>query len=398
MTTRKSTKRRRRGSVREKSPGRWHYAVSVPDATRPSGRRQIAKGPFASRRAAEEALTRALAALDERTLSTDVAATMTVSAYADVWLEQIAGLRRPTTIAFYRDQVRTRIASTALGRMALRDVNTSRLGKWLSEVRRQTTRSGAPLSDSTVHAGWRTLRALLAHAVDAGVIAVAPKPPKSMAASPGDGRAHIAPWTDEEIRRWLAAVDDHELGSAFRLMYAAGLRRGEVCGLIWRHIDVERGVLEIVATRVMAGGRPVTSLPKTDRGRRSVALDADHRDRLRRHQLAQREHALAAGLTWTDDWPFVADAIGRPVSPDYITRLMAELCDAAGVPRRHVHDIRHLHVTLMIEAGVPLHIASRRVGHSSIAITSDLYGHVRDRTAADAADTFGDHMARRLGS
>lgn len=81
---------------------------------------------------------------------------------------------------------------------------------------------------------------------------------------------------------------------------------------------------------------------------------------------------------------------GTQLRPDHVSRLFERLVAKAELPHIRFHDLRHLHASLLIAAGVPLAIISKRLGHATISITSDPYGHLlRDanRAAAEAASS-----------
>jgi integrase len=81
-----------------------------------------------------------------------------------------------------------------------------------------------------------------------------------------------------------------------------------------------------------------------------------------------------------------ASNIFTPINPNNLTRDYDDLVKLAGVPRIRIHDQRHTHITLAIQAGANLLAVSKRVGHAKPSITSDLYGHVTPEMHADVAD------------
>ena len=81
--------------------------------------------------------------------------------------------------------------------------------------------------------------------------------------------------------------------------------------------------------------------------------------------------------------------VGEPFHPDAITRILARIAAAAGVPRLTVHELRHTHTTWLVLAGVPLPVVSQRIGHARVSTTMDLYAHLLKDSqdmAADVAD------------
>ncbi|HYN75875.1 MAG TPA: tyrosine-type recombinase/integrase [Candidatus Limnocylindria bacterium] len=122
---------------------------------------------------------------------------------------------------------------------------------------------------------------------------------------------------------------------------------------------------------------------------------------LRRH-LATQEHdrALAMGSWMQGDLVF-RSALGSPVSPDTVTALFAKLvrqCNHSHdpsdrLPHARLHDLRHLHATYLLRAGVSVHVVAERLGHADPAITLRVYAHVLEGQAQSAAEVFAEVLA-----
>jgi len=119
---------------------------------------------------------------------------------------------------------------------------------------------------------------------------------------------------------------------------------------------------------------------------------------LREHRASQAAEQLAAGTDWrgTNDYVFTT-SWGEPIHPDTVSSLMADLIrshneaqDNAGEPLPHarLHDLRHIHATTLLLAGVPVHVVAARLGHADPSITLRVYAHVIREQVAEAADIF----------
>jgi integrase len=127
--------------------------------------------------------------------------------------------------------------------------------------------------------------------------------------------------------------------------------------------------------------------PKTTKSRRVIYLDETTVSVLRAHRKRQREDQLAAGPDWDGAGGLVfADEFGGAVRPEWFSKEFGRLVLASGVPRIRLHDVRHTYATLALKAGVHPKVVSERLGHSTIAITLDLYSHVTPGMARGAAD------------
>jgi integrase len=128
--------------------------------------------------------------------------------------------------------------------------------------------------------------------------------------SPGK---EIDTYTPAEVRRLLTAARDDRLEAAWHLALY-GLRRGEICGLAWADdIDLKARTLTIRESRVSVDGRPVSSPPKTDRGRRTLPLSDALTRTLRRARRRQAAERLKAGTLWQDTGYVVTNELGRPL-------------------------------------------------------------------------------------
>ena len=118
-----------------------------------------------------------------------------------------------------------------------------------------------------------------------------------------------------------------------------------------------------------------------------VELDPATVGALRSHRTRQLEERLAFGeeWTWTDSGLVYTQADGSGLHPDSVTKRFKWLVRDAGLPWVKLHGLRHTHATLMLEAGVHIKVVQERLGHSSIAITGDVYSHVTASMQAQAA-------------
>lgn len=264
-------------------------------------------------------------------------------------------------------------------------------------------------------------------------------------------RPRVRVWEPEEAGRFLDWLEgrDERLAVPIRLAMFTGLRRGEVAGLSWLDVELDRARLIVRQQVVQVGSRLLTVAPKTRAGEyRAVDLDADTVAMLRRHLIAQNIERDDWGNDYQDHGLVSARENGAPLAPEALTRgfpalvarynaeqrvsrlekeALAALAsdvrsrrakelsvhktpELSGVVRRaeadadylaavrangsqvgtplpviKFHALRHLQASLMLAAGVPLAIAGKRLGHSSVALTSDTYSHLLAGVGADAA-------------
>jgi integrase len=128
-------------------------------------------------------------------------------------------------------------------------------------------------------------------------------------------------------------VKDHRLYALFHLAALRGLRRGEAAGLTWASFDLEAVVLTVSSHLQQLGGKVATAVPKSEAGRRTVALDATTVAALREHRARQQGERAAAGTRWTETGYVFTIPLGKPVGPDLLTRLFRKLVEESGLPR-----------------------------------------------------------------
>lgn len=212
--------------------------------------------------------------------------------------------------------------------------------------------------------------------------------------SPGTGRADFEPPTREEVEDLLACLT--EFRALWATAFYAGLRKGELAGLRWEHVDLDHRIIRVVETydpsidradpprdvlRWPASGPGGFKATKTRAGRRSVPMP----ERLARELATwSLESGRSQGLVFgTDpevpfqDWPY---------------RYAKRTWEALGRKPVSFHEARHTYASLMIAAGVNPQSLKAYMGHSSITVTFDLYGHLFPGNEAEAAGLFDSYL------
>ena len=173
------------------------------------------------------------------------------------------------------------------------------------------------------------------------------------------------------------------------------MRRSELAGLKWDHVDLVNGRLSVIATlqRIIGQGL-VAGQPKTPRSRRSIALASDAIELLHSLRGRQIEQRLDFGELWMNSGYVFTQEGGKPINPPSVSKDFASIVRKAELPHLTFHGLRHAHATLALTAGINPKIVSERLGHSNIAVTMDTYSHVLPGMQEAAAQAVEDLLAR----
>jgi len=168
------------------------------------------------------------------------------------------------------------------------------------------------------------------------------------------------------------------------LAVLCGLRRGEICALRWRNVDLAAGQIAIVESLEQTKAGLRIKSPKNGKGR-TVALSATVIDELRAHRRERAQQLLKLGVALTDDDLVIAHADNSIVPPIWVSQQWARTIRKTKLAHLRFHDLRHAHATHLLANGINPKIASERLGHSRVGITLDLYSHVMPGMQEDAA-------------
>ncbi len=305
----------------------------------------------------------------------------TLREYLARWQEAAAPTLRPSTRRRYADLIRLHVLPV------LGHVRLAKLGA--ADVQRlYADRLAAGLSPTSVRQIHSVLHRALDQAVRWGLLA---RNVTDAVDPPRPAHPEAKTWDARQVAAVLgAAARSDDLEALWRLALLTGMRRGELLGLRWADLDLDRGALAVRRTMSRgADSRLVVGEPKTASGRRQIALPATAVEHLRRHRVRHLEARLAAGPAFDDRDLVFPNQTGGPLHPNSLARRFKQLIERAGVPPIRFHDLRHTCATLMLANGEHPKVVQERLGHSDIKMTLDLYSHVAadmQRHAADRLD------------
>jgi integrase len=202
---------------------------------------------------------------------------------------------------------------------------------------------------------------------------------------PGRSKSRVTAWTATELRRFLEHVEHDRLFALWRLAATTGMRRGELAGLTWRWVDLDAARLSVEQQRVATIRGVLVGDPKSERSRRTVALDPVTVHALRAHRDTQILERDFAGPAYIDRDMVFADELGGPIHPNRLSVSFSKHRKAAGIPTGSLHVLRHTAITLALTSGVPVHIVAARVGDKPETILGT-YAHLLPQSDELAAE------------
>jgi len=192
-------------------------------------------------------------------------------------------------------------------------------------------------------------------------------------------------WTKEQLKGFLGSVKGERLSPLWHTIAMTGMRRGEAIGLRWSDVDLEGGRLAVRRALIPINREVVVSEPKTVKGRRVIALDPGTVEVLK----AQAARQLEEQSDWDDGWVesglVFTQEDGSALDPESISRYWRQAVKKSMLPNIRLHDLRHTHATLALQAGIHPKVVSERLGHATVSITLDTYSHAIPAMQEEAA-------------
>ena len=255
------------------------------------------------------------------------------------------------------------------GKRKINEIQPKDILKWQNEMLTMTSNNGKPLSPSYLKTIHNQLSAIFNHACKFYGLAV--NPAAKVGNMGKDQRKDMEIWTRDEYSKFAnETMDKPRFFYAFEVLYWTGIREGELLALTPKDFDFEKQTLSITKSYQRINKRDVITEPKTPKSNRVIKIP-DFLVKEIQDYIAQL-YAIAP-----EDRLFA-------VSTNQLTREMARASKAAGVKKIRIHDLRHTHISQLIEMGFSAVAIGDRVGHESVEITYR-YAHLFPTTQTQMA-------------
>ena len=375
------------GMVRKREDGRWEGRIVVGHKRNgdPIFRYVLAK----TQKELLDKLHRDIETYQDTELTED--SRMTMGEWLDRWLDEYAAdTLRPSTLRSYRQYIRCYI-KPILGDKVISRITRMDIQKMYTQLKREGRihdhpEYGHELSDTMVLRIHAMLHRCLKDAMTAHVI---PRNPTDGATVPKASYKPKQILTREQMETFLAAVEQNEVWrDFFYTELTTGLRRGEICGLMWQDFDETAGTLKISrSVNTPKAGVLEIGETKTSRGRRTIHLPPSTVQRLRE----RKKHAFSQ---WIFPDPLAPE---KPVRPGAAYYWMKVILKEAGLPCIRFHDLRHTFATHALTSGVDAKTLSGILGHTNASFTLDTYTHVTLDMQKSASNVVGGFLEDLFG-
>lgn len=371
---------RMRGGVIQRGAG-WSYVVREVDPVTGRTKPRWVSG-FGTQKEARAARAEAMAAMNHGTYVAP--RNITVGEWLDTWIEGHVLELKPSTAASYRANI-DRYLKPRLGRERLQALSPARLSVVFREMYEGGGKDGRPLSPRTVEFARSVLRRAMRDAVLERAI---PVNPVTGTKRPRVVKPQHSTWTGAQLHAYLDGTASRPLAALYALAAATGMRRGELLALRWSDVDLDTKVVRVERSVTQLGGPRQYTTPKNHE-RRTVSIDDRTAGVLKALRVDQARARLAWGAGWAGGEGLVFGwENGAPIAPDHVTKDFVRSQAGLDLPRLKLHELRHTHATLLLRAGVPVHIVAKRLGHKDPSVTLNVYADVIPDDDGQAVNVF----------
>lgn len=347
------------------------------------------KRGFKSLQEAKKAYNRLMVQVEENDVVTN--SQRLFSELADEWFEQYKNTVRESTYVAqklaYKKHIFPLFGNLKISRISI-PYCQKQVNHWYSYYKKYSNLIGLT---SSVFKYALSLRLIRSNPMDA---VIRPKRKKRI-----DEERYSAPYYEkEELLEFLEIAKNYPdpIYPIFRILAFTGLRKGELLALRWKDIDFEKSTLSVKQTLATCDKWEIKfQVPKTEKSLRTISIDSETLQVIKRWQLKQKEYFLKMGIKPTKDGEqllFVSEE-NKPLYLDYVNHNLKIIINENNLKRITPHGFRHTHCSLLFESGASLKEVQVRLGHTDIKTTMDIYTHVTKKQTEETANRFADFMS-----
>lgn len=326
---------------------------------------------------------------------------MTLGILMHSWLFEVVRVSnkiKPSTFERYEGIYRNYIKDSEIYGLKISDLKAIQLQRYYNNL----FKSGK--SSNVIKNLNKLLKTFLNYAVDECYLVKNPCNGKAISI-PGKSQKEevkIEVFSDSEIALLKNYLEDHRLKAIIYTALGTGLRQGELLALKWidinfenKELKVERSIkkVNIINSDDSKEYKTIIQTPKSKNSVRTVPIPSNLIQVLKEHKNSQLKEKLKAGPSYVDDNYVFSTELGKTIDARNLTRSYKRLLKRANIPYRKFHALRHTYATKLFEREVPLKTVQELLGHSDIAITSNIYTHVMPKQKTIAVEKLNDLFA-----
>ena len=369
------------GTVRRRTDGRWEARFTVGINSKTG--KEIRKSVYGkTQNEVRKKMTEAIAAVDNGTYKEP--SKMTVADWLETWMETYLVHLKPRSKESYESNIKYHLIP-GLGKIRLEALNTHTIQTFYNRLTAGTDEKSG-LSTKSLRNLHGILHKALNQAVAIGYLRTNPADACELEKVV---RKDLEPLDEAGISKFLAAIQGHPFESVFLVALFTGMRQGEILGLTWDRVNFEQGtVLVNKQLQKLPGGGSVYELATTkNRKGRTITPAPDIMDLLREQKVKQAKWQLKAGAEWNNELNLVfTNEKGRHLMHHTVYNNFKEIVASIGYPKTRFHDLRHTYAVAAIQAGDDIKTVQNNLGHSTAALTLDVYAYVTNQMQKDSAD------------
>ncbi|MDQ0091616.1 integrase [Paenibacillus anaericanus] len=343
-----------------------------------------------SKRQAEKELSRFVVELEEKGFfSINKPKKIIFDQMLDKWVEIfVLNDLELTTQSNYLYQLKTRIRPE-LGQMPLDKITSLTIVEFLHNMK-SIRNPGQPVGAQTKLYVYRMLKSIFLKATEWYNLSF--NPMEKVARPKDDKPPGVNVYDETESKEVFKHLQSEptQFRVLITLAFTSGMRRAELLGLEWKHINKDRGVIELrQSIPAFKDGVPVIKAPKNKGSVRTISIPPSVIAELEEYKKEWFKLRTKNIEIWKTNHEFIfCNKYGMPYYPKTLGEKWRSFIQRKNLRHIRMHDIRHTSVTILINRGIHAKIISERIGHSKIGTTMDVYGHVIRAADVAAADTF----------
>ncbi len=373
MSKEKARRKYGEGSVFSRKDGRWVAEITLEDRTRKQFYFKTEK----------EAIKKARQAINEKEQGTLATGRQRkLKSYLEEWLEEVHKPSIRSTTYIVHSMVMHKHIVPVIGHLYVQKLTPQHVQSLYTQKM-----GDEHLSPGSVRNIHLILHKAMANAVRWNLVS---RNVCDLVSPPRQVKHEMRTLDREQAQHLLNVAKGDRLEALLTLAITTGMRLGELAGLRWADVDLERGNLQIRNIVSFRGKRYIEGEPKTAKGRRSIVLPSFVIDVLIEHKKEQEVLRQEMGTAWENRDLVFSNVLGGFLAESSLRYHFHKLLKSAGLPRMRFHDLRHSAATILLGMGVHPKVVQELLGHSSIAMTMDTYSHVLPSMQKEAMGKMND--------